>query len=55
MYTNGFGVVERDEKKRIYHLEVAAIGGHVSARYNLGVIERDNGKLERAMQHVLMA
>ena len=55
MYTNGFGVVERDEKKRIYHLEVAAIGGHVSSRYNLGVIERDKGKLERAMQHFMIA
>ena len=55
MYANGFGVVERDEKKRVHHLEIAAIGGHASARFNLGIFERDNGALERGLQHFLIA
>jgi TPR repeat protein len=44
MYQKGEGV-EKDEKKRVYHLEVAAIGGLDLARYYLGVIEKRNGRL----------
>ena len=35
MYRLGHGV-EKDKGKEIYHLEEAAVGGHPSARYNLG-------------------
>ena len=35
LYAEGKGV-DRDLKKKIYHLEEAAIGGHPEARFNLG-------------------
>eukprot|EP00985_Skeletonema_marinoi_P008502 scaffold3865_cov86-Skeletonema_marinoi.AAC.2 len=38
MYQKGEGV-EMDEKKGLYYLEVAAIAGHPSARYNLALKE----------------
>ncbi len=47
--------VEEDEKKEEYHLEIAAIGGHPEARYNLGCYEGRNGRHERAMQHFIIA
>jgi TPR repeat protein len=37
-YRDGEGV-EKDEKKAVYHLEQAAIGGEPNARYNLGALE----------------
>jgi hypothetical protein len=46
---------EKDEKKQVYHLEEAAIGGHVSARHNLGYHEAKNGRLERAVKHLTIA
>jgi tetratricopeptide (TPR) repeat protein len=54
MYHTGEGV-EKDEKKKMYHLEVAAIGGHDLARYNLGAIELKNGRYERAFKHFIIA
>ncbi len=54
MYREGEGV-EKDMKKAIYHWEVAAIGGHPSARAVLGVIERSRGRHERAMKHFIIA
>jgi tetratricopeptide (TPR) repeat protein len=47
--------VEKDEKKKIYHVEEAAIKGHPRARHNLGCIEMDNGKYERARKHFTIA
>ena len=47
--------VEKDEKKEIYHLEEAAIGGHPGARHNLGCNEADNGRYERAEKHFIIA
>jgi hypothetical protein len=47
--------VEKDKKKQLYHLEEAAIGGHPMARYNLGCIEGENGKIERAVKHWIIA
>ena len=46
----GLGV-EEDEEKEVYHLEKAAIGGHPDARYNLGCIEEENGRFDRAVKH----
>jgi tetratricopeptide (TPR) repeat protein len=54
MYKKGEGV-EKDEKKKVYHLEVAAIGGHPIARYNLGSAEWENGRLDRAVKHLIIA
>jgi tetratricopeptide (TPR) repeat protein len=54
MYREGKGV-DKDEKKRVYHLEEAAIGGHASARYNLGNYEWNNGAIERAKKHWIIA
>lgn len=54
MYRDGQGV-EMDKKKEIYHLEEAAIGGNAFARNNLGCIEKDNRRHERAMKHFIIA
>jgi len=54
MYDLGLGV-EKDEKKKVYHLEEAAIGGCVDARHNLAVVEGSNGKIERAVKHFIIA
>ena len=54
MYHEGEGV-EKDEKRELYHLEIAAIGGHPDARYNLGNHEGRLGKHERAMKHHIIA
>ena len=54
MYEKGEGV-KKDKKKAIYHYEEAAIGGHVIARYNLGVFELKNDRYERAKKHWIIA
>jgi hypothetical protein len=36
-------------------LEVAAIGGHPNARYNLGCAEWGNGRTDRAIKHCIIA
>ena len=47
--------LEKDDEQRLYHLEQAAIGGHPTARYNLGIIERNSGNFERARKHSIIA
>ena len=54
MYYDGHGV-EKDEKKQVYHLEEASIGGHPDARYYLGGVEEKNGRLDRAIKHWIIA
>ncbi|KAK1733467.1 Sel1-like repeat family protein [Skeletonema marinoi] len=54
LYFEGKGV-EKDEKKAVYHLEQAAIGGHPLARYNLGANEKNNGRMDRAVKHWIIA
>jgi TPR repeat protein len=54
MYQLGKGV-EKDLKKKVYHLEEAAIGGHPDARYNLGCEDMCNGRIDRAMKHFVIA
>eukprot|EP00984_Skeletonema_dohrnii_P009217 scaffold3519_cov78-Skeletonema_dohrnii-CCMP3373.AAC.2 len=39
----------------VYHLEVAAIGGHPYARHGLGCYEWNNGRKERAIKHWIIA
>ena len=53
-YRTGEGV-EKDEKKEIHHLEVAAIGGHPSGSYNLGCIEEEKGNYDRSAKHFVIA
>ena len=53
LYYNGTGV-EKDEKKFVYHLEQAAIGGHPDARGYLAVHEMENGRMERTVKHLLI-
>ena len=54
LYEKELGV-EKDEKKRIYHLEEAAIGGHADARFNLGNFEGRNKRYNRATKHFIIA
>jgi hypothetical protein len=54
MYHHGHGV-EKDQKKKIYHWEEAAIGGHPLARSCLGSDEWENGTIERAVKHWIIA
>jgi hypothetical protein len=54
MYSKGHGV-ERDEEKKVHHLEEAAIAGDPSARYYLGCHEGINGRIERAVKHWIIA
>jgi hypothetical protein len=54
MYLLGKGV-KKDEEKAVYHYERAAIGGHPDARHNLGCVEEDNGNMERAVKHFIIA
>jgi TPR repeat protein len=52
-YYRGKGV-EKDEKKAVYHLEQAAIGGHPGARGFLANYEVDNGRVKRAAEHLII-
>jgi len=54
MYDKGEGV-EKDKKKEVYHLLHAAIGGHPTARHNLGYVELKNGRIDRAVKHFIIA
>ena len=54
LYAEGEGV-EKDPKKEIYHLEEAAIGGHPLARFNLGCVEYEKGREDRANRHFIIA
>jgi TPR repeat protein len=53
MYWKGKGV-EKDEVKKVHHWEKAAIGGHPTARYNLGCYEGNNGNSERSVKHFII-
>jgi hypothetical protein len=54
VYHNGKGV-EKDEEKELHHLEKAAIAGDPEARHNLGCIEGNNGRRNRAVKHLIIA
>jgi len=53
-YEIGRGV-EKDEKKADCYFELATMGGDVTARYNLGLIEEDAGNIQRAVKHFILA
>ena len=50
MYRDGEGV-EKDEAKEIYHLEEAAIRGHLDARFQLAFKEGSCGRIKRSVKH----
>eukprot|EP00577_Skeletonema_sp_RCC1716_P019765 CAMPEP_0113409090 /NCGR_PEP_ID=MMETSP0013_2-20120614/20959_1 /TAXON_ID=2843 ORGANISM="Skeletonema costatum, Strain 1716" /NCGR_SAMPLE_ID=MMETSP0013_2 /ASSEMBLY_ACC=CAM_ASM_000158 /LENGTH=308 /DNA_ID=CAMNT_0000295179 /DNA_START=19 /DNA_END=945 /DNA_ORIENTATION=+ /assembly_acc=CAM_ASM_000158 len=54
LFEKGEGVV-KDKKRKVHHLEQAAIAGHAFARHNLGCEEFRNGKYERSMKHFIIA
>ena len=47
--------VEKDEKKAIHYCELAAMGGCVEARHNLGNIELGKGNADRGFKHYTVA
>ena len=47
--------VEKDTRKELYHLEEAAIRGQPSARNNLACFEWNNGRIDRAVKHFIIA
>jgi tetratricopeptide (TPR) repeat protein len=53
LYYEGRGV-EKDEKRAVYHLEQAAIGGHTDARSLLGLHESKNGRFDRVAKHFII-
>ena len=54
VYANGEGV-EVDQKKAKHYYELAAMGGSVYARHNLGVTEGKAGNHDRALRHFMIA
>ena len=54
LYRSGEGV-EKDKKRELHHLTEAAIGGHAEARYNLGYIETENCRVDRAVKHFIIS
>ena len=53
-YEMGNGV-EKDLKKAIHHWNLAAIGGHSIARYNVGCFEYACSQYERAVKHWMIS
>ena len=53
-YEMGIGV-EMDKKKALHYFELAAMGGCVVARFNLGNMECRAGNMDRALKHHMIA
>ena len=53
-YSNGEGVA-MDAKKAQYYFELAAMGGDVQARHNLGVLENNADNMDRAVKHWMIS
>ena len=53
-YDNGLGV-EVDKKKATYYCELGAMMGSVYARHNLGIREDNEGNMDRALRHYMIA
>jgi len=53
-YDNGNGV-EVDKKKAYHYYELAAMGGCVAARHNLGSMAKNAGNMNRALKHYMIA
>ena len=53
-YDIGIGV-ELDEEKAEHYYEIAAIRGDSQARHNVGCMEKDEGNVDRALKHWMIA
>ena len=53
-YRNGEGV-ERDMKKAKHYYELAAMGGDVISRHNLGATEWNAGNMDKAVKHFMIS
>ena len=53
-YQYGQGV-EIDKKKARHYWELAAMGGDIKTRYNLGVLEQQNGNMNKTLKHWMIA
>ena len=53
-YYNSIGV-ERDTKKAKHYYQLAAVEGHVKARFNLGLLEEKAGNMSRSLKHYMIA
>ena len=53
-YYNG-NSIEMDKKMANHYHELAAMEGNVTARYNLGLYERNAGNYDRALKHYMIA
>ena len=54
-YNDGIGVRRDEDKAKQHYYELAAIGGDVDARCNLGYDERHTGNWDRALKHFILA
>ena len=54
-YDYAEGGVERDVEKATHYYELAAMDGNPKARYCLGVIEEEEGNINRAVRHYMIA
>eukprot|EP00956_Cyclotella_meneghiniana_P038913 scaffold162083_cov35-Cyclotella_meneghiniana.AAC.1 len=54
LYYTGDGV-ELDKKKSVNHWQIAAIMGDMDARHNLGIVEAENGNIQRSLKHFMIA
>ena len=54
LYYDGMGV-EVDKKKANHYWELAAMGGNLIARHNLGCAEEKAGNIDRAYKHFILA
>ena len=48
-------LVEINEKMADHYYKLAAIGGDINARHNLGVYEEEEGNMNRALKHLMIA
>jgi len=53
-YMAGEGV-RRDTHKTIHYWELAAMGGDAIARFNLGLVEKKAGNMDRALKHYMIS
>ena len=53
-YLEGNGT-EKGIEKAFHHWKLAAIGGHEAARHNIGVMETNNGNINRATKHCIIS
>jgi len=54
LYGNGLGV-EKDKKKAVHYIELAAMKGYAASRHNLGFMEENAGNIDRALKHFMIA